>query len=235
MSQSTIDLAVLDIAGTTVDEGLRVYQVLAETARAHGAAPTDADISRWHGSAKHEALRALLTDAAGTEPEPDRLAAAVDDFRTRLKTAYAADPPTPLPGVVDAIGRLRRDGTRVVLNTGFDAEIVSMLLTALGWEGDAVIDGVVCGSEVPQGRPAPFMIFRAMELTGVTERSRVLVAGDTPRDLQAGVNAGAGFVVGVLSGAGTAEELGAERHTHLLPSVADIPRLAGVPAPQEVR
>ncbi|GAA3526421.1 phosphonatase-like hydrolase [Amycolatopsis ultiminotia] len=235
MNQSTVDLAVLDIAGTTVDEGLRVYQVLAETVRAHGGAPSDADLNRWHGSAKHEALKALLTDPAGHGPEPDRLAAVVDDFRARLKAVYAAHPPVPLPGVVEAIGRLRRAATKVVLNTGFDREIVTMLLAALGWEGDAVVDGVVCGSEVRQGRPAPFMIFRAMELAGVTARSRVLVAGDTPRDLQAGVNAGAGYVVGVLSGAGTVEELGAETHTHLLPSVADIPRLAGIPDLQETR
>ena len=54
---------------------------------------------------------------------------------------------------------------------------------------------------------------------------RVLTAGDTVRDLEAGMNAGAGFVVGVLSGSQTAEELGAARHTHLLSSVAEIPKL----------
>jgi phosphoglycolate phosphatase-like HAD superfamily hydrolase len=57
----------------------------------------------------------------------------------------------------------------------------------------------------------------------------VLVAGDTPRDLEAGTNSGAAMVVGVLSGASDADELGAHRHTHLLPSVADLPGLLGVP------
>lgn len=235
MTQPEIDLAVLDIAGTTVDDGQQVYKVLAETARAHGATPSDADIARWHGAAKHEALKALLTESSGVEPGPDQLATVVDDFRARLQSAYADHPPVPLPGVVEALGRLRRAGVKVVLNTGFDREIVTTLLAALGWHGDAVVDGVVCGSEVAQGRPAPYMIFRAMELTGVTARSRVLVAGDTPRDLQAGLNAGAGYVVGVLSGAGTVAELGAEQHTHLLASVADIPALVGVGELQEAR
>lgn len=225
MPQTDIDLAVFDIAGTTVDEGLQVYKVLEETARAHGASPSEADINRWHGSSKHEALKALLTDAEGVAPDDARLADVVQDFRSRLKAAYAANPPTALPGVEDAIAKLRAAGIKVFLNTGFDRDIVDLLLAALGWQGDAVIDGAVCGSEVPQGRPAPFMILRAMELAGVTDRSRVLVAGDTPRDLQAGLNSGVGYVVGVLSGAGTAEELGAERHTHLLASVADVPVL----------
>ena len=116
---------------------------------------------------------------------------------------------------------------RVALSTGFDREILDSLLPALGWDDD-VVDFVVCGSDVAAGRPAPYMVFRAMERLGVTDVARVLVAGDTPRDLRAGTNAGAGFVVGVLSGAGTVDELGAERHTHLLRSVADVPDLIGL-------
>jgi phosphoglycolate phosphatase-like HAD superfamily hydrolase len=72
------------------------------------------------------------------------------------------------------------------------------------------------------------MIYRAMEHLGVQDISHVLVAGDTPRDLQAGTNAGAGFVVGVLSGASDEAELSAYPHTHLLSSVADLPELLGV-------
>ncbi len=64
-----------------------------------------------------------------------------------------------------------------------------------------------------------------MERARVSEVGRVLVAGDTPNDLAAGRNAGAGFVVGVLTGAATAAELGGHRHTHLLRSVADLPSL----------
>jgi phosphoglycolate phosphatase-like HAD superfamily hydrolase len=94
----------------------------------------------------------------------------------------------------------------------------------LGWDG-AVLDAVVTVDEVSAGRPAPFMIFRSMEVAGVTEVSRVLVAGDTVRDLEAGVNAGAAFVVGVLTGGMNAAELGMVRHTHLLRGVGDLPAL----------
>lgn len=222
------ELVVLDMAGTTIDDGQAVYRVLEETVVAHGGAPSEADIARWHGAAKHEALRALLTPADGAPPTYEALAAIVDDFRSRLAAAYADRPPVPLPGIPEALDTLRRNGIRVALSTGFDRDIVGSLLAALGWEGDAMADAIVCGSDVRAGRPAPYMIFHAMEQLGIHDVGRVLVAGDTPRDLQAGTNAGAGLVVGVLSGAGTKEDLSAHAHTHLLPSVADLPSLLGI-------
>lgn len=59
----------------------------------------------------------------------------------------------------------------------------------------------------------------------VNRVSEVLAVGDTPLDLQAGTNAGLRAVVGVLSGASTAENLRREPHTHILPSVANLPAL----------
>jgi phosphonatase-like hydrolase len=224
------ELVVLDMAGTTIDDGQQVYRVLGETARAHGAAPSEADIARWHGASKHEALRELLTPRFGIPPSDAELQTVVADFQSRLSAAYAEQPPRPLPRVPEALAALRERGVKVALTTGFDRVIVESLISALGWEGDAVADTVVCGSDVPAGRPAPYMIFRAMERLGVTDVARVLVAGDTPRDLEAGINSGAPTVVGVLSGASDAVELGAHRHTHLLPSVADLSGVLGVPS-----
>ena len=57
---------------------------------------------------------------------------------------------------------------------------------------------------------------------------RVAIVGDTPLDLQAAMNARAGWVIGVLSGAHGIETLGATPHTHLLPSVASLRKLFGV-------
>jgi phosphoglycolate phosphatase-like HAD superfamily hydrolase len=67
------------------------------------------------------------------------------------------------------------------------------------------------------------MVHRAMERTGVRRTADVLTAGDTVLDLEAGTNAGAGLVVGVLSGGVPPETLAAAPHTHILTSVADLP------------
>ena len=87
---------------------------------------------------------------------------------------------------------------------------------------------MVYPDEVPAGRPAPYLIFQAMQKTRVDAVSRVAAIGDTALDLQAGTNAGAGWVLGVLSGAHDAATLGRTPHTHLLPSIAELPALLGL-------
>ena len=69
------------------------------------------------------------------------------------------------------------------------------------------------------------MIFTAMMRLGVIDVRTVIKVGDTPADLQEGRNAGCGAVVGVLSGASDATTLGKHYHTHLVPSVREIPSL----------
>lgn len=209
-----VDLVVLDIAGTTVEEHGLVYRALADTVVAAGGSARN--VAEWMGADKYEAISSMLGKS-----EVD---AEFQDFHERLAKYYAETPPAPIPGVPEALARLRSNGVKVALTTGFDRPVVDGLLDVLGWR-EGVLDAVVCVDDVRAGRPAPYMIHRAMELTGVRDVRRVLTAGDTTRDLQAGTNAGAGFVVGVLSGSQTAEELGAVRHTHLLESVAGVPGL----------
>ncbi|MBN6041029.1 phosphonatase-like hydrolase [Amycolatopsis sp. 195334CR] len=210
-----IKLAALDIAGTTVAEDNHVYRVLAEVVAAHGKPAAEADIRRWMGADKREALAALTGDPSAVEDLHDR-------FVTSLRAAYEQHPPRPIPGVPQAIAELRESGVRVVLTTGFDRQITDPLLAAIGWRSGVEVDAVVCAVEAGGGRPLPNMIHRAMDLTGVTDPGEVLAAGDTALDVQAGRAARAAMVVGVLSGAQTEAELAAEHPTHI---VADVTRL----------
>ena len=78
---------------------------------------------------------------------------------------------------------------------------------------------------MPRGRPAPYLIFQAMAATGADCVHRVGAVGDTTLDLQAGYNAGVKLNIGALSGAHDRARLSAQRHTHLIASVAQLPRL----------
>src|SRR5690606_14038076 len=131
-----------------------------------------------------------------------------------------------IEGADPAMTALKGVGVKVAVTSGFDRGLVELLVHRLGWEN--LFDCVLSGSDAPEGRPAPYLIYRAVTDLGVHDVSRVAVVGDTPLDLRAANNASAGWVIGVLSGAHGIETLGATPHTHLLPSVAGLPKLFGV-------
>lgn len=223
------DLAALDMAGTTVDERGLVYHVLEATVADAVGAPVPADLLRqWKGTSKREAIIGLLT---GLGADADR--AAVDKlfagFVERLVATYRESPPTPFPGVPEMFATLRTAGVKVALQTGYSADIAASILAGLDWPAgngpSSAVDAIVTSDQVPASRPAPYLLFRCLEATAVTNVRRVLVAGDTPNDLAAGNNAGAGLVVGVGTGSFTLDQLAAEPHTHLLGSTAELPTL----------
>jgi phosphonatase-like hydrolase len=121
---------------------------------------------------------------------------------------------------------LREAGVLVALASGFDRPLVDLLLDRLGWR--ELFDLTIAGNDVAAGRPSPAIIYHAMTRLGVHDAGTVAAVGDTPFDLQAGTNARAGWVIGVLSGAHSVDTLGVTRHTHLLTSVAALPELFGV-------
>jgi phosphonatase-like hydrolase len=227
-----VDLVVLDVAGTTVDEGGAVYRALADAVLAGGGRLDDAELVRWMGADKRQAIRALTRAATGADPDPAAVERTYADFRDRLLAAYRAAPPRPFPGVPEAFATLRAAGVRLALTTGFSTDVTAPLLEALRWDVPGTVDALVCTDDVPAGRPAPYLVFRAMERTSSRDVRRVAVVGDTPRDLEAGTNAGAGFVVGVATGGVGLAELGRHRHTHLLASVADLPALLASADPE---
>ncbi|MCL9794209.1 HAD family hydrolase, partial [Frankia sp. AgKG'84/4] len=162
------DLVALDMAGTTIEEHGAVYAALRDAVEAAGVPVPTAALERWMGADKRAAVTALLAAPGRPEPSAAEVQTVYRDFRVRLAGAYRDRPPTALPGVEAAFARLRAADVRVALTTGFDREVVDGLLAALGWEA-GVVDAVVCADDVPTGRPAPYLIFRAMERTGVTD------------------------------------------------------------------
>lgn len=223
-----IELVAFDMAGTTIDEHGDVYRALENSVRETGADVTAANLQAWMGADKVEAITALITLGGGT-PEPALVSATFDRFRELLVSYYAATAPVGLPGVEEALRAFKAAGIKVGLTTGFSRDVADPLLAGLGWGvGDGeILDAVVTSDEVAAGRPAPHMIHRLMELTGVTDVRRVLAAGDTVNDLGAARNAGV-LAVGVLTGELNREDLEACDHDHVLDGVKDIPALLNV-------
>jgi len=220
-----IKLVACDMAGTTIDEHGDVYVALARCVEETGVATTPEAVQEWMGADKVEAITALIQAGGGTAT-PDAVTAAFTRFKELLVEFYDANPPVPLEGVEEAFRELRRHGIKVALTTGFSRDVAEPLLERLGWSvgDDNLLDAVVCSDEVAAGRPAPYMIHRAMELTGVEDVRAVIAAGDTVNDLAAANNAGV-TAVGVLTGKLGREDLAAHPHHHILAGVKDIPAL----------
>lgn len=217
---------MFDLAGTTVDDGGgAVLRCLVETAREYDLPGTPEELNDLMGLNKREVFGLLAERKLGRDSqEADGLANnALVSFADRIRAAYEKSL-APLPGVEDTFRFLRKRGIKVATDTGFDSEISNMIVERLDWPG-RLVDVCVSSSDVPRGRPAPYMIFHAMSLLGVLDVHCVMKIGDSPSDLQEGWNAGCVEVIGVLSGAHTATSLGRVRHTRLIDSVADLPSL----------
>jgi len=219
------ELVVFDIAGTTVYDGDAVGTCL-RRALEHvaGLAFGRAEVNAVMGIPKPVAIRRLLDGRPGARSDRGRVDEVYRDFERRMLEHYRSGPEVvEVDGASDVFRELRARGLKVALDTGFGRPVTDAVLARLGWSVPGVIDATVTADDVAAGRPAPDMVYRAMELTGVRDVGRVVKVGDTPSDLQEGTSAGCGMVVGVTSGSHTADELRPHPHTVLIGSIRELP------------
>jgi phosphonatase-like hydrolase len=209
-------LVIFDMAGTTVEDRGQVPAAFAETLAANGITFTSDEIPRVRGASKRQAIRNLLAPEDAGEAE--RI---YKEFSAHLSNAYVRDGVRAMPEADRVIRDLRAKGIKVALTTGFDRDIVNLLLSALGWSD--TVDAVVCDDDVSNGRPAPDMIQLAMKLAGVDDPALVANVGDTTMDLESAARAGVRWNIGVLSGAHQRGALERAPHTHLVESIANLP------------
>lgn len=221
---SAIDLVIFDLAGTTVDDGGTLLAAFRGTLQRFSIPFEEADLQAVRGANKLQVFRHFVGRSFDPGPEAVRIAReAHEAFTEEVLHEYRNGPLETIEGAIETFHALRSRDIKIATNSGFSREIADTILGRLGWRG--LLDGEVCGDDVSRGRPAPYMIYLAMERAGVTDVRRVVAVGDTPLDLQSGTRAGCGGVVGVLTGTHSVETLGATRHTHIIPSVAHLPAL----------
>jgi phosphonatase-like hydrolase len=218
-----IRLAVLDMAGTTVaDDGAveEAFQLALDSVDLTAGDLMDDPheyIRRTMGRSKITVFTELLS---GDRHRAER---ANEAFERAFDQSVGRGEVAPMPGAEATFATLRRAGVRICLTTGFSPPTRDGIVSALGWEG--AIDLALSPADAGRGRPWPDMILTAILRLHIDDVAEVAVVGDTTNDLVAGTRAGASLVVGVLSGAHGRDELVEAPHTHLLESVADLPRL----------
>ncbi|KIA65330.1 phosphonatase-like hydrolase [Nocardia vulneris] len=223
MSDNTIQLAVLDMAGTTVADGglvLRAFEAAA-TAAGIAAEGPEREAARTYvldtmGQSKIAVFRALL----GAE---DRAQQANLAFEAAYEALIDEVEITPIPGAAAAIGKLRGAGIKVALTTGFSRSTQDRLLRALDWHD--IADLTLAPADAGRGRPYPDLVLTALLRLQADAVDRVAVLGDTTSDIATGLAAGAQIVAGTLTGAHDEAQLRAAGATHVVASIVEFAEL----------
>jgi phosphoglycolate phosphatase len=223
MTAPQIQVAVLDMAGTTIADNGVVEASFTSAMNASGIRPgTDAYaaaldyVRETMGRSKIEVFRHLLQ-------EEDAAQRANATFETAYADHVLDGEVKAIAGARETVELLQGNGVRVALTTGFAAVTRDLILDAIGWTD--VADLVLAPSDAGRGRPYPDMNLVAMMRLGGHSVSGLLVAGDTGSDMDAATNAGAALRVGVLSGAGDEAELRTHGATHVIEDITSLPGL----------
>ncbi|HWU54992.1 MAG TPA: HAD-IA family hydrolase [Rhizomicrobium sp.] len=216
-----LKLVVLDIGGTLIGDHGEVPDAMLGAFARHGIAVSPAEFSEWRGASKRGMVQHFVEQRGPKDGRSGLIDAIYGDFTATASKAY--EKVQPIPGAEQALKELQAMKLILATTTGFDRALTTQVLTHLGWQHYFVAS--ITSDDVVDGRPAPYMLFRAMEAAHVNETAQVMAVGDTPLDLQAANNAGVGAAIGVYSGAATEERLRKERNSGVLPSVAELPGL----------
>jgi phosphonoacetaldehyde hydrolase len=190
-----IELVVFDWAGTIIDHGCRGPAESFVRVFAQKGIPLDLATARGPmGLHKKDHIRELLRilQRPFTEADVEEMYRIV----TPMQVAAAKACSTLVPGVIAVTAALRERGIRIATTTGYFLEAAEVCYTAAEQQG-FVPDAKICADEVPQGRPAPWMLYRIFERMGVYPATKVVKVGDTPIDMKEAKNAGA-WAVGVV-------------------------------------
>jgi len=219
MPDNTIQLAVIDMAGTSVaDDGL-VVSAFECAASAIGVPESgqERDNARQYvldtmGQSKISVFRALFE----AEERAQRANAAFEHAYEQLIDEGHAE---SIDGAAQAITRLRDAGVKVALTTGFSGTTQEKLLAALGWQ--SLADLVLAPGDGVRGRPTPDLILTALMRLQVDGVQNVATLGDTSSDIESGLRAGAAIAAGTLTGAHNEEQLRNAGATHVVGSVSE--------------
>jgi len=211
-----VELICFDMAGTTVlDNGL-VLEAFRRTIEDLGVDANDAESAEAYvietmGQSKIEVFTALFGERASIANEA---------FERNFVESAQVLGVSEIPGARSTVETLRDVGLQVALTTGFSPSTREALIDVLGW-GD-LFELRVSPVDAGRGRPAPDMLWCCALKAQITAASSLMVVGDTASDMIAGLRAGAGYCVGVLSGNDDQARLIANGADDVIDSVVDL-------------
>ncbi|RNB79131.1 phosphonoacetaldehyde hydrolase [Brevibacillus nitrificans] len=202
-----IQAVIFDWAGTTVDYGcFAPLDVFLEVFKKRGIEVTHEEAREPMGMLKWDHIDTMLKMERvaglwkakfGRLPEKKDVDMLYADFEPML-FSILKNYTTPIPGVLDLVGRLRAAGIKIGSTTGYTAEMMAVVAPEVKKKGYAP-DSMVTPSEMPAGRPLPWMCYQNAINLDVHPMKHIIKVGDTTSDIKEAVAAGA-WAVGVIKG-----------------------------------
>lgn len=197
--RGSIRLVVFDWAGTTVDHGcFAPVTPFIEAFRRFDVEVTVPEARRPMGLGKKDHVRAIITSPEVAErwQQVHQRAATEEDVEAiysqhfvPLQLASVEKSSGLVPGLLDCVATLRKRDIKLATTTGYFREAAELCYAAAAKQGYKP-DLNLCPSDVKAGRPAPWMIYRAMETFDIYPPAAVVKLGDTLPDIEEGRNAG---------------------------------------------
>jgi phosphonatase-like hydrolase len=228
---------MFDMAGTTVRDNNEVLHCFAKACRKEGIMASEKRLNALMGVSKLEVFQLLWREQLGEKIADDTIAEkskhSFHAFRHILEDYYHAQPVQPTTGALETFDWLQSHDIKIALNTGFYRGVTDIILNKLGWMAGldanyiggigSIINFSITSDEVPQGRPTPYMIQKAMSVFGISDPKQVVKVGDTPVDLLEGRNAGCALSLAVTNGTHSRQELEVLDNDGLLESLLQLP------------
>ena len=214
---------LFDWAGTTLDFGsCAPAAAFVKVFKQHGIDITTEEAREPMGANKKTHIRQITQIPAvmrrwqqvfGRDPNEEDVEAMYGQF-VPLQVACLRDYADLIPGCAETVEAIRHRGMKIGSTTGYTTEMMAVL-TEEGKRQGFEPDAVVCATDVPEGRPAPWMCLENARQLGVYPMESIVKVDDTVPGIEAGLNAGM-WTIGV---ARTGNEMGlSEQEIEALPS-----------------
>ncbi len=190
--------AVLDWAGTAVDYGcLGPAAVFVDVFDKFHIEASVAEARQFMGLMKKDHIRGMLDLPSirerwrafyRREPNEGDVAALYGETEPMMVSAIFRHA-EPIDGLLETVREMRKRGMRIGSCTGYTGPMMAVLMP-LAEEKGYRPDAMVCSTDVPAGRPCPWMCYMNAIQLNVYPMSALVKIGDTVSDIQEGLNAG---------------------------------------------
>ena len=190
--------AVLDWAGTTVDYGCCAPAVVfIDVFKKRGVEITQAEAREPMGAAKRQHIKeisemprvtAAWKSVHGTPCTEADIDAMYAEF-IPMQIGVLKDYSELIPGTLETVRHFRQRGMKIGTTTGYSREMIDVV-TPIAAKAGYTPDSVVSASEVPSGRPGPWMALHSLMEMNVFPLEAVVKIGDTVPDILEGINGG---------------------------------------------